>query len=160
MNQQLRLAWAAGFLDGEGHFGLTRWVSRTSGRPSHQVVIDAAQVKRAPLDRLAELFGGRVRLGKNWCGPIYCWRLNGQHAYRAGVALLPYVVGKRRHVELLVEFGKGLGPKGQRIPDELFARREAIYAEFRALNQRRRAPRHAERLSEQAPQAEPLRMVR
>lgn len=46
------IAWAAGFLEGEGHFG------HTGGSP----LITAAQVERAPIEKLQQQFGGQIRL--------------------------------------------------------------------------------------------------
>lgn len=43
-------SWAAGFLDGEGHYGFY----------GTQLLIRAAQVERAPLYRLKKIFGGRI----------------------------------------------------------------------------------------------------
>jgi hypothetical protein len=50
------LAWAAGFLDGEGNF---RCQLRRNGRGG-VLGIHAAQVDRRPLDRLAAILGGAV----------------------------------------------------------------------------------------------------
>jgi len=55
MTTDTELAWAAGFLDGEGHFGFYK-----SGRSRGRLHIEAAQVRREPLDRLQTYLGGRV----------------------------------------------------------------------------------------------------
>lgn len=160
MNRAERVIWAAGFFDGEAFIGISRGITASTQRPCHQVLLDVAQKNREVLDVLVDLFGGKVRVGKNWCGPIYCWRLNGQHAYRALAEVQPYLIGKRRQAELAIEFGQTLvGRQGQRISDDTLARREAIHTELRVLNRRRR-PTQAERLSEEAPQEDNLRMVR
>lgn len=52
------LAWAAGFLDGEGHFGFQTSKSKNCDRGS--LVIEARQVRREPLDKLSEIFGGNI----------------------------------------------------------------------------------------------------
>ena len=155
-DRALRVAWAAGFLDGEGYVGLSRGISnKKTGRPFHQAIIDAAQKHRAPLEELVDLFGGRVRVGKNWCGAIFYWRITGKVAHPALVELLPYLLLKHQQASLLIEFCRTLsGSQGRRISDELLARREAMHAELRFLNRRRR-PSHAERLSEKAPVAQP-----
>lgn len=50
------LAWAAGFLDGEGSF-----LKQKDPRYNHvQMSVCAAQVRKEPLDRLANILGGKV----------------------------------------------------------------------------------------------------
>ena len=51
----LDIAWAAGFLEGEGTMGLT---GRTYGYPR----VSAGQVQKEPLERLQKLFGGKLKL--------------------------------------------------------------------------------------------------
>lgn len=59
MRTREELAWAAGFLEGEGTFSSSK-VSRRQA--SSQIQIAAWQVTREPLDRLVEAIGlGRVR---------------------------------------------------------------------------------------------------
>lgn len=149
MDRTYQLAWAAGFIDGEGFVGLSRGVSKKTGRPFHQLIVDVSQMKREPLDVLVELFGSRVRLGRQ--GTVYFWRVGTTDAVRVLREIAPYTVGKRRQVELGIEFGKTLcGRQGRVLTPELLAFRETAYAEFRVLNRRYS---HAERLSEWAPQA-------
>ena len=53
----LDIAWAAGFIEGEGCFGAP--VNVRTG-----VSVSAAQVQREPLERLQRIFGGRIRFKK------------------------------------------------------------------------------------------------
>lgn len=89
-------AWAAGFIDGEGHFGRTN----SKGGPNRRLVIAVAQVHREPLDRLQGLFGGTVY------GPYpsqhekghayYQWNLAGHEAVsQAAAAMRPYMCGPK-----------------------------------------------------------------
>jgi hypothetical protein len=57
MNRAIRIAWAAGFLDGEGHFGAV-WCNEATG--AVRVQISVTQVDRRPLDELVRLFGGTI----------------------------------------------------------------------------------------------------
>ncbi len=52
------LAWAAGFLDGEGNFGCSRLKRKFT--TSYVFNITAMQIDRRPLDRLASILGGSV----------------------------------------------------------------------------------------------------
>lgn len=160
MDRNFKLAWAAGFFDGEAFIGLSRGVTKKTGRPFHAALIDVAQKKREPLDELVELFGGKIRTGKNWCGQIYYWRLGGKDTHRVLLEVQPYLIGKRQQAALVIEYCETLrGAQYHRVSDEMLLHRELIHSQLRVLNQRRR-PVQAERLSEEAPKAEPLRMVR
>jgi hypothetical protein len=161
MIQPTDLAWAAGFFDGEACISVVRCTHKDCAREQVQVLLDVAQVHPASLERLVTLFGGRIRVSRN--GQDGAWRINAWRIYgrKAGVILqhvLPYLIGKRRQAELCVELLSLHGVQGRRRSDAVYARALAIAEELRILN--RRQSRHAERLSESAPQSEPLRMVR
>lgn len=91
------LAWAAGFLDGEGHFAIRKqgWC------PS----IEASQVAdRRPIDRLQGILGGvvmeksRPKLGR----PLYRWSLSGApNIIRVLPMLMLYLVRKHEEAGLL-----------------------------------------------------------
>lgn len=75
------LAWAAGFLEGEGCFS-------NYGSP----IVTAAQVQREPLDRLSFMFGGNITYRKiNGAAgrSIWTWRT---HAYRAAEIMMTLYV--------------------------------------------------------------------
>lgn len=62
------LAWAAGFIDGEGHTGAreTKW-------GTYQWSIQVHQKGREPLDRLQKILGGKVY--KTGRAGIYKWSI-------------------------------------------------------------------------------------
>lgn len=60
----LDLAWSAGFLDGEGHFGLPRAAERKNGPPWHRVRVSATQ-KGLPARPPEVLFKLQLILGGN-----------------------------------------------------------------------------------------------
>jgi len=79
------LAWAAGFLEGEGDFSL--------GNHAH---IRASQVEREPLDRLQRIFGGSVkprkhRNGKPTWSDFWSWSIDRQ-AQVSGICMTLYVL--------------------------------------------------------------------
>ena len=91
---ELDLAWAAGFLEGEGSFML--W----QGRPRLKV----SQVDREPLERLKRLFDGTI------CedgGPrrkqdnprrqtMWYWSLTGERARAVMLAVQPFMSDRRK----------------------------------------------------------------
>lgn len=74
------LAWAAGFLDGEGHFDR----QTCSGAQKHPEL----------LERLVRLFGGRVH--QNRGNGIHHWRVCGPRARGVMLTLYPFFSAKRK----------------------------------------------------------------
>lgn len=82
------LAWAAGFLEGEGSF--------VSANRSCEV--KAEQVNREPLDRLFSLFGGAIasRPARGNRRAIYSWRASGARARGIAMTLWHFLSSRRR----------------------------------------------------------------
>lgn len=103
--RELQVAWAAGFLDGEGYIALTR-----EGKP----VIEVSQIKREPLDRLKGLFGGSIcTMGRptKAGNPIFRWRMTDTPALLALVEMQPLLVVKREIADGILQQwgGEGFG---------------------------------------------------
>lgn len=106
----VELAWAAGFLDGEGHFGLRG----ADGSP----FVEAAQVRtRAPLDRLQVLFGGSIRCGRS----AWRWKLEGRPAVQLALPLLyPYLCVKQEEAHAVLVGSCWVAPReGPALDPEL-----------------------------------------
>jgi len=84
-------AWVAGFLEGEGSF------CPMSGHDK-RARVSANQKEIEPLERLLELFGGRIyRIVKNRPNAIYVWMLRGERARVFLQTLLPMMCSRRRN---------------------------------------------------------------
>ncbi len=87
MNRE-ELAWAAGFLDGEGYFACTG----RSDRPHRRLTVAAAQVHLEPLDRLKALLGGGIHgpyPSRHMTGqPYYQWQICSFEQVQAAIAAL------------------------------------------------------------------------
>lgn len=96
------LHWAAGFLEGEGCF------TPASSTGSSSDSIDAKQVQKWPLERLRELFGGRIvhrpRSRPHW-SDAWVWRVHGPRA--RGVMLTLYGLLSPRRQERIREAFNG-----------------------------------------------------
>lgn len=133
-------AYAAGMIDGEGCVTLARF----GGYFSTQLTM--AQVDRIPLDWLRMHFGGSVHLGfrgNNRCRPAFKWVLSSRQVRRTLPAVLPYLIVKRRHAEIVLAWYAALPTyRDSRSAAIKFPLREplaSLYEEIRALN--RRGPR-------------------
>jgi hypothetical protein len=159
-DEQLILAWAAGFVDGEGYVGMQN-STHTYNRHTHfQGLMSVAQAKTdEPLQILSRLFGGKVTWRKNQGNGAYYWVLYGQKMAVCLRALLPYLVVKRRQAEVCLEYQETCWADSHGryspMPEEIQAKRLALYTELRALNIRRKVVR-AERLSAPNPSAAPV----
>lgn len=131
----LEYAWAAGFIDGEGCFGL-----RTSGSNALYATLTVNNTVLAPLIKLQTMFGGSIytqrpaRQGSSTC---YAWRLGSRTAL-VGLCklLLPHMVVKQEHARLILAYSELVGRRGQPVDPENQKRRMAIYDSLRILNAR------------------------
>lgn len=102
MSRQTDLAWAAGFLDGDGCYHVTKRTNR-AGNKVHSLTISAAQSDPRPLEKLAHIAdAGNVNgpyvhttdpLRKL---PTYQWRLSGKRAMAFVDELWPYIGEPKR----------------------------------------------------------------
>lgn len=105
------VAWAAGFLDGEGCFT----ISRTSNPRQLTPRVTAAQIVRTPLDRLVDLFNGSVSTRPPPKGnrrQEWRWELCGATAMTHALPLLiPHLIVKHDQAVLMLEYAKRIDPR-------------------------------------------------
>lgn len=86
------LAWAAGFLEGEGSFK----------KCGNTICISAVQVEKYPIDKLIDIFGGgkkgyfRKEIKSNG-GEYFVWRVYGVSAAEIMILLFPILSPKRKN---------------------------------------------------------------
>lgn len=105
------VAWAAGFIDGEGH------LSAIERRGSYQLSICASQVKSdEPMKRLQGLFGGNICLVDEKRPPRhdrFQWTLHGAQNVRWALEeMLPMLTVKFREAELLIDLAELIWQRG------------------------------------------------
>jgi hypothetical protein len=117
MLQRELIAWAAGFLDGEGSFqALPRG-------HSYRLTISAVQTRTAePLNRLQGLFGGSICFVDQSDRPTHAdfwkWALDGAPAVEPALRrLIPYLSNKRVEAELLLRLAMTAPARGERQTD-------------------------------------------
>lgn len=116
------VCYFAGFFDGEGTIsaGVTK-------RGMAKFSVEVFQVRRAILDALCELFGGKVRVAREARGRqrrTHAWCLSGDGAERFLRTILPHLRVKRREAELALEFRRLVPRKGVRLGGDDAARVE------------------------------------
>ena len=102
MSPTLRdLAWAAGFMEGEGTFSSDDKTGK-GGRAR------AVQVNPEPLLRIAAMFGGHVKVSHCVAGnrkPIHYWQVNGARA-RGVMQTLFSMMSAKRQGQIMVALGE------------------------------------------------------
>jgi hypothetical protein len=140
---QTEIAWAAGFLDGEGCIRVVNHDAKRRRTSSHLLHVHVVQVSREPLDALRALFGGgiyrshRTNPGRN-CRPAWTWSVYGQVAASAVKQMLPYLIVKRPQAELAVSIDWVVQYRGNQnrraMPDSERRRRADVCAQIKLLN--------------------------
>ena len=105
LNSPTALAWAAGFIDGEGCIQAPVRL-RERNRRGYGLSLYVGQVDPRPLHRLADTFGGLVYPKSRQSGErrqMFMWRVTGLTAADALSALLPYLLVKREQAELALQ---------------------------------------------------------
>jgi hypothetical protein len=127
------LAWAAGFIDGEGCISV---IKRKTGQSKagrryeyHQLNINVPQIDKAPLDKLQKMFGGMVRANKAIGNrrPSFVWTIHSRIAYNTLIQLIPYLIVKQREAELALQFQYTQLPVGVKgLNDWMLAERDSF----------------------------------
>lgn len=97
-SREVRLAWAAGFIDGEGCF----WAG---GNKRFVIEIVVAQRVEEPLIELQDVLGcGRVSLStaRSRTNPVYLWRVKGSNSVSNVIKQIrPYLIVKAEQADIL-----------------------------------------------------------
>ena len=118
MSKSHRLAWAAGFMDGDGFITIQRRNQKVKETvyTSLYLRVGACQAQQAPLQELQSLFGGTIRVknsGPNREGynrkEQWVWTLSCNQAKDALVQLVPYLIHKKSVALIGIEFQETMG---------------------------------------------------
>lgn len=104
------LSYFAGFFDGEGSVGIYASGQHDCGKPRYRLTVSVGQSGfNVPkiLKLFEATFGGSINEGKSGMANgqrAWQWRVSAVTANEFLLAILPYVVVKRKQVELALEF--------------------------------------------------------
>lgn len=133
----IKMAYMAGFFDGEGYVGIVRNKSKAPCSVSHQVVVSIGQRDGEILDWVVGNFGGSVSLIQR--DGSFFWRASNMVAYRFLKEIEPFLRYKRpqarvaiRYMERIIHASK---PQTRflRLTEHELAIRDGFYDELRAL---------------------------
>lgn len=158
----VRLAYLAGIIDGEGYIGIKRMQRRYHAR------VQVGMVERQAIDLLRDTFGGSLTLEalRGRGRDIWRWHLSGLQAEACLIALQPFLRVKRLQAEAVLALrrfqrnershrtkivGERVFPNAygtaRTVPnlahsDEYVAQLDAMYLRCRALNRRGVSPQN------------------
>ena len=138
----MRLAWAAGFCDGEGCIHIARQAPTGRRRELFRLRLHISQNCPLTLRKFQEVVGGRGRLYETAPQPNQrrqCYTLNfdGREAHEVISLLRPHLVRKLDEARLAYEFwvdgmaARKFGPRG--APEHVREIRRALYLRMQAV---------------------------
>ena len=87
-----QLAWAAGFMDGEGHFGVQTRLNKNRKTPYSHLILRACQIDIRVLEKLNSILpGGHIHgpyLAPNRQNPVWAFQISTFEKVQPAVAIL------------------------------------------------------------------------
>ena len=143
MSRSHQLAWAAGFIDGDGFITIQNRNTKYKDKiySGQYLRVGACQASILPLEKLQSLFGGSIRpknSGPNPNGykrkPQWIWTLSTNTAKEALEQMLPYLVHKQEVAQLALVFQASMSETKKELSEELKEARLKIQADIAYLN--------------------------
>lgn len=142
MSKSHRLAWAAGFIDGDGFITIQDRTTKVKDTVynGHYVRLGCCQASEEPLKELQNIFGGQIKVKNS--GPNkekynrktqYVWTLSTQQACDAIEQILPYLIHKKEVALLALEFQSTMG-NYYKVPEETVVYRCLLKDKIQTLN--------------------------
>lgn len=141
------LAYMAGIVDGEGSLSIGSYAVTSIGTPQFTTYLSITNTDKNLIDWLVENFGSKShpftqnQLAENSRRPAWRWQITGDGLLHICEEILPYIVAKRRQVEIMIEMRHTFkertyaeGQRGPKVSEELIARRYALIEEIRSLH--------------------------
>ncbi len=145
MHTEAEKAYMAGFLDGEGHVGITLLASE-SGRGRHTLVITITNRHIQTLRDLATLWNGSVvgvrQRNQAW-STVADLRWNTDSAVQLLQEIQPYLSVKKEQAQIGLAFAKTIRPRTHRtvpLSAEEWEYRETLRYQIQLLNSRKPEP--------------------
>lgn len=138
MPSELDLAWAAGFIDGEGsiHIRIDK-TGRTS--PRYTLILTATNTNKESIDKLKNILYGTtpsIKMRKGNTKPIYRFTSSANKALENLKLIQKYSIVKREQIKLGIEFQSqpSINPCGKKLSDEYHNLQKQYYDKMHLLN--------------------------
>jgi hypothetical protein len=132
------LAWAAGFVDGEGSVTIISRSSNGGPRRSYSLRLTVGQRVLTPLLRLQRLFGGHISTKPLPQSGCFVWTVHTGAAVDALAQMRPFLTVKGPQADVAAQFNEVLRTRGapKRVPlsPAELEQRETLMLAMRAAN--------------------------
>ena len=144
MDRKLKLAWAAGFFDGEGFVGTSKRTSKRKDKvyESLYIRIGINHVAPEPLEEMINLFGGNLK--KQALDKVvgnrkqrHQWKITTDKAVIALREMLPYMKNKQYVASLAIDFQDTMEcarTRWGKVPVDILKKRQEIREEIIRVN--------------------------
>jgi len=141
-SKEIKLAYLAGALDGDGSFSLIKGTSHTSVSPLYYPMIQLANTRKELIDILVDEFGGMTGVRKPYVGKdgsqriaSYHWKLEKSiKCLPVLEELIPYLIVKKERASFLRDYIVNNPKCHSQISDSLLIQREKAYLKMRSFN--------------------------
>lgn len=137
MSHTHKIAWAAGFFDGEGFISI-----QERHHPKYigfYLRIGINHVAPEPIYEMQKIFGGAIEkqnpakvIGKR--KPRHRWTLGTAAAAEALKQLMPYLINKNKVAALALDFQQTIGPRGTPVSEDIQYKRIELKQQITLLN--------------------------
>lgn len=143
MSRSHRLAWAAGFIDGDGFITIQNRKSTVNGKEykGQYLRLGCCQASELPLKELQAIFGGSIRIKnsgpnrENYNRKIqYVWTLSTLQAAKAIKQLLPFLIHKKDVAVLAISFQETMSTTKRQLSEETLTYRLEIQKKIASIN--------------------------
>lgn len=137
--QETDLAWAAGFIDGEGCIALVKRTQILKGKPYQCFVLSlhVANTDLRTLERLKAMFCGTLyptnHKNRPNNKPCWTWYVRSALAAAALEKLMPYLFSKREQAELGIASRRYIQGNGRPRTPESFSGQQQIFTQLKHL---------------------------
>ncbi len=137
MSRTHRIAWAAGFFDGEGYVNIQKRSHKKY--IGHYLRIGINHVAPNPLIEMQHLFGGTIVRNDKVCGnrkPRHRWVTSTRNAANCLKQMMPFLQNKNNVVEIALDFQNTVttSNRGQLMSDDMLSFRQSCKDEIQRLN--------------------------
>ena len=130
MNEDLIIAYTAGFFDGEGSISIIAR-NRDDWSTEHRLWVSIGQKDGATLDWLKDNFGGSIYLVKR-DGSFY-WAVSNKNAYNFLKRIIDFLQYKKPQAEVALKLYEECPPQKRPIPKEEVLRREGLRQQLKDM---------------------------
>ncbi|HET8688235.1 MAG TPA: LAGLIDADG family homing endonuclease [Methanosarcina sp.] len=141
MSYTHKLAWCAGFFDGEGFVTIQKRKAKVNGKiyEGHYLRIGINHVAIEPLLEMQKVLGGTIRqqtehtvVGNR--KRRHSWQMSTNNAAEALKKMMPYLLNKNKVAGVALDFQSTISKDKQKLDDTVYQLRENYKQEITLLN--------------------------